>query len=256
MLTNLLKAILPGPPLNLLKKIKFTVLRMLDSFRTPEKIFTDIYRKNLWGGTSPELYSGLGSRLDEIVLPYIQSVIKTIKQSGIDNPQIVDLGCGDFYVSRFLIEHCSKFIGTDVVKEIIESNRAKFSANNVEFMHLDITKDDLPDADICIVRQVLQHLTNKQIIMVISKLPKYKLIIITEHYPPDNPLIKPNIDKTHGADIRLQYNSGVYLDQPPYNIPSDALTLLLEVKINPIGTIDPGVIRTFLLKGESVSIGR
>jgi len=116
-------------------------------------------------------------------------------------------------------------------------------------MHLDIVEDELPNGDVCFVRQVLQHLSNRQIIVVLPKLKKYKWVFITEHYQTDNNVIKPNIDKVHGRDVRVYDNSGVYLSKPPFELPAQELKEVLEVPgVGLEGLNDPGVIRTFLYK--------
>ena len=101
----------------------------------------------------------------------------------------------------------------------------------------------LPDAELCLVRQVFQHLSNDQIRSIIDKLRKYKYVIVTEHYPAPDRLRVPNLDKPHGADIRLYDSSAVYLDQPPFNASVD---LLLEVPADPVVCIGE-TIRSFLL---------
>jgi hypothetical protein len=124
-----------------------------------------------------------------------------------------------------------------------------YGTATTEFVHLDIVRDPLPDADVCFVRQVMQHLSNAQISRVIGALEKYRWVFITEHYPSDNDAIIPNVDKPHGSDIRLHDNSGVFLTAPPFEVPAQALTLVLEYPAVTWGSEeDPGVIRTFLYK--------
>ena len=84
---------------------------------------------------------------------------------------------------------------------------------------------------------------------IIPKLYKYQRVYVTEHYPADTKEIVPNRDKIHGADIRLYDNSGVYLDLPPFNLPSSMLELILEVRAGDFGDLyEGGWIRTYMLK--------
>jgi hypothetical protein len=72
-------------------------------------------------------------------------------------------------------------------------------------------------------------------------------VLVTEHYPSDNPGIRPNLDKVHGADVRLWGNSGVYLTEPPFSLPADEVTPVLEVPGAGMAPgVDAGVIRTYL----------
>jgi len=116
----------------------------------------------------------------------------------------------------------------------------------VKFISLDIVEDDLPDGDICFLRQVLQHLSNAQISKILPKLKMYNVCFVTEHYPTDNPAIVPNKDIVHGGGIRPYENSGVYLDESPFNVPRACMELILEVPgVGLPKEYDQGVIRTY-----------
>ena len=160
-------------------------------------------------------------------------------------------------VSRRLLEHCSEYVGVDVVPDMIACHQRHDWGEHVSFRCLDVVDDDLPDGDVCLVRQVLQHLSNSEICKVLTKLKKYPVAFITEHYPTDGPHIVANVDMVHGRRVRVYENSGVYLDQPPFCLPTDRLALMLEVP--GIGLGDPydrGVIRTFKLQSDGIPIGR
>jgi 16S rRNA G1207 methylase RsmC len=62
------------------------------------------------------------------------------------NATIVDLGCGDFWIGASLLERLPsvKYIGCDVVPEVVEYNRKTFGSNRIEFRLLDIVSADLP----------------------------------------------------------------------------------------------------------------
>jgi hypothetical protein len=134
----------------------------------------------------------------------------------------------------------------DVVSDLVRHLKASVREHGVKFLCLDIVREELPPGDICLIRQVLQHLSNEQIGKVLAKLGRYPVVFVTEHYPKDGPAVVPNRDKVHGSGIRLYENSGVYLDRPPFNIPPAHLELILELPGHGFdGLYDPGVIRTF-----------
>jgi hypothetical protein len=212
-------------------------LKRRNSRKTAEEVFTEIYTKNIWGGTQGEFCSGSGTVNESIVASYIAMVTEKAASGAFLGRTFVDLGCGDFQ------------IGVDVVRPLIQRNQALYGDATTEFRHLDIARDDLPNGDVCFIRQVLQHLSNQQIAAVLTKLKQYQWIFITEHYPTDNGAIQPNIDKTHGRDVRAYDNSGVYLTQPPFALPPQNLQEVLAVSGSGLGkTKDPGIIRTFLYK--------
>lgn len=176
-------------------------------------------------------------------------VSEKAQQENFSGLTFVDLGCGDFRIGKQLLPLCSSYIGVDVVKPLVRRNQEIYGDSRVQFVHLDIVKDELPNGDVCFIRQVLQHLSNKQIVDILAKITKYKWVFITEHYPTDNDTIEPNKDKPHGGDIRAYENSGVYLTKPPFELPSQKLEKVLEVAGAGLGEgYDPGVICTFLYK--------
>jgi len=217
--------------------------------RSCEEAFTEVYEQNRWGGRLGEYCSGAGSSEEAIVGPYIEAVSREAAAEGFRGSRFVDLGCGDFQVGTRLLDLCSTYTGADVVKALIERNQRHHGGDRVRFLHLDMVRDDLPDGDVCFVRQVFQHLSNRQIGVVLPKLHKYRWVFITEHYPDDNPAIEPNKDIVHGGSLRIFVNSGVYLDRPPFNLPASKLREVLSLSkiTTPAGSI-PGVIRTFLYK--------
>ncbi len=127
------------------------------------------------------------------------------------------MGCGDFRVGRRIVDksHC-KYIGVDVVEELIIHNNKSFGNNRIQFKQLNIVRGTLPDGELCLIRQVLQHLSNSDIKKVLKKCAKFNYVIITEHQPVAADIV-PNIDKASNAHIRLNQRSGVYLDKAPFN---------------------------------------
>ena len=174
-----------------------------------------VYENNLWGENDTPFYSGEGSHRYEIVKPYISTVSSFLK-SFPEPISICDLGCGDFNVGRQLVAHCKEYMAVDIVPNLIAFNKENFKAHHLEFRCLDIAKDTLPTADCAILRQVLQHLSNKEVKAIVSKLSRYKYLILTEHVPEGD--FVPNIDIVSGQGIRLKKGSGVDLLAPPFHL--------------------------------------
>ncbi|GAA4235008.1 class I SAM-dependent methyltransferase [Postechiella marina] len=174
-----------------------------------------IYQQHLWGGNTHDFYSGSGSHNPEIVESYLKVVIQFLKTQ---KPPLVvcDLGCGDFNIGKQLVPFSQKYIGIDIVDNLIDRNNKLFKADNLEFHCLDIAKDLLPKADCVILRQVLQHISNAEIEHIVTKLSNYKYIIITEHIPKG--AFTPNKNIISGQGIRIKQNSGVNLLTAPFNL--------------------------------------
>jgi len=187
-----------------------------------------VYELNLWGGNHSSFYSGDGSYNANIVDPYLKVVLSFL--NSFDEPlNVVDLGCGDFNIGNQLIGSVKNYIAVDIVEKLIERNKNFFNANNLEFYRLDIAKDSLPVGDCAILRQVLQHLSNKEVNSIIQKLFKYKYVLLTEHIPGGK--FHPNIDIISGQGIRLKKNSGLDLFSPPFNLKVKKVTEIGSVRV-------------------------
>lgn len=195
-------------------------------------IFYWIYKLKLWG-RHKGFYSGDGSSIGvSIYSSYILRMIESMPKP----VTILDLGCGDFRVGRTLINENVSYIGIDVVQNLIEHNRIKYQVRNISFYQADIVNDNLPDADIVLIRQVLQHLDNESIKKILNKIKKYKICLITEHQTNG----EPNQDKSTGFGIR---KGGIHLDKEPFNIGEVVLTLPHN---------DWGILSTYLISQKHV----
>lgn len=195
--------------------------------RSTKKVMSEIYEKKRWGGRQKDFYSGSGSHSRKVVQPYIKTISSFLKDY--ENGLIVcDLGCGDFNVGKNLVPYSKRYIGIDIVDDLIERNKKLFVSEKLEFHCLNIVTDNLPKGDCILVRQVFQHLSNEEIKKVVEKIEKFKHIIITEHIPKGE--FVANAEKSTGAGIRLSNNSGVVLTEPPFNMNPERSTELLRIK--------------------------
>jgi hypothetical protein len=178
-------------------------------------VMNQIYEMNLWGGNQFDFYSGIGSHDAKIIDPYLKVIIAFLESYN-RSLIVCDLGCGDFNIGKHLTKYSKKYIAIDVVENLTKRNKNLYKDHNLEFYCLDIINDKLPSGDCIILRQVLQHLSNKDIEKVIKKITVYKYIILTEHIPLGN--FVSNKDIISGQGIRLKQNSGVNILDAPFNL--------------------------------------
>jgi hypothetical protein len=232
---------------SLKQKIKARIRRLANRFAAPERVFTAIYRDNVWGGAAGEPCSGGGSTDAAAVEGYLGMFRSEAERLGFATMSVVDLGCGDMRIGERLIPFCGSYTGVDVVEFLVRDHQSRLGSEKIRFLHLDAVADELPAGDVCLVRQVFQHLSNRQVSRILGKLGAYRYIYITEHVPSPGVAKAPNRDKPAGAGIRLSHGSGIELTAPPFGIPLGKVRVVLEVPGNPTGCGgDPGVIRTVL----------
>jgi len=144
---------------------KITEIRFKNS--TPEKIFAEIYRKNIW--TDKESRSGTGSSLEKTKI--LRKVLPELfKDYSINS--ILDIPCGDFNWMREVNLKSISYIGADIVEEINKNNIKKYSAENKKFVKMNILKDNLPKVDLIFCRDLFIHFTYEDIFKAVINIKK------------------------------------------------------------------------------------
>jgi SAM-dependent methyltransferase len=179
--------------------------------------FTRVYENKVWNPVGLAFDSGSGS-IGPIADLYCQQVAAFIETH--DIKRVADLGCGDFRVGRKLTSQSPvSYTGVDIVPTLIARNNKEFGNDRIGFECADLVSDPLPSADLCLIRQVLQHLSNEEIESVLKKTSQYQFVLVSEHIPKAKSLKSFNRDKPHGPDVRFYFGSGVYPDKPPFSRP-------------------------------------
>jgi hypothetical protein len=225
MIKKLIKSVIPESVLQ--KRRRRIAEREQNKFaeKSVSETFSEIYEKNVWGGVAGEFFSGEGSN-EKFASRYAETVKKFIAEN--DIKKVVDLGCGDFRVASQFVSGDFHYSGCDVVSSLIDHLNKTYGGENVEFYCRNIIEDELPDGELCLIRQVLQHLSNQEIKKILANVKKYKYLLITEQYPNPKKQVIPNLDIPHGPDVRLHFDSAVFLNEPPFNLPK--VEQLLDVK--------------------------
>lgn len=142
-------------------------------------IFKKIYDKNLW--SSSESRSGSGSEKH-----YTQNLrswlIENIPKYKIKN--IVDSPCGDFNWMRYVLPYVSvNYLGLDIVEELVEINKKKYSSKNISFKKRNIIEESIPDCSLLIVRDCLFHFSYHDINRFLKNIKNtnYKYLLTTSH---------------------------------------------------------------------------
>ncbi|MEO5592685.1 MAG: class I SAM-dependent methyltransferase [Chitinophagaceae bacterium] len=213
--------------------------------KTPEEIFSDVYNQNTWGGNKGTFYSGAGTANPNTII-YLDHLTSFIKENNIQ--KILEIGCGDFSIMKQLTSQVKiDYTGGDVVEALIRHNQSVFQNEHTRFIHLNAITDDLPGADLVIIRQVLQHLSNPQIMKILNKLTRFKYALITEHVPVTDDA-EYNLDKIAGPHIRMRVNSGVFIDKPPFNMKNVKVLFEYREDDKVKQKMVPAVMRTYLLE--------
>lgn len=123
-----------------------------------DALFSFVYRKNIWGGD--ESRSGVGSSLDE-TLSLRHELPALLAQWSIES--MLDVPCGDFHWMNELNLPLQRYIGADIVSDIVERNSKLYPRAGRRFVRLDLTRDRLPQADLIFCRDCLPHFSHELI---------------------------------------------------------------------------------------------
>lgn len=118
-----------------------------------ESVFSEIYRKNIWG--NDESISGSGSTLDatELIREQLPSLFK---EFGFRS--LLDAPCGDFNWMKETNLDLDAYWGMDIVPDIVARNRQRFGNDRVKFLTGNLIKDPLPKVDVVLCRDCFNHL--------------------------------------------------------------------------------------------------
>lgn len=172
---------------------------------TNEDIFRKIYLNNAWGDNYS--ISGTGSNfiqtkkiIDELPIIFKKYKIK----------KILDLPCGDhFWMSNVNLKEV-KYLGADILPELIKTNNIKYGKNNINFKTLDLINSDLPDSDLIFCRDCLVHLSFSDIFKVLKNIKRSNIKFFMSTSFSDRLL---NIDIATGSWRTIN------LLKPPFNFP-------------------------------------
>jgi SAM-dependent methyltransferase len=118
--------------------------------------FAAVYRNRVWlNDRATGSLSGLGSEVEHTRairsrLPDLFSALRC--------EVLLDLGCGDFSWMKQTALPC-KYVGVDIVEDVIASNVRDYGSESRRFVVLDATREALPLADVVLCREVLFHLS-------------------------------------------------------------------------------------------------
>jgi len=128
-----------------------------------EQRFENIFKNNSWGGHNS--VSGRGSDLDQTE-HIIREIPALFKDMGIST--VLDIPCGDFNWMRNIDLSGIKYIGADIVKEIVKNNKNQYEKNNVSFRHMNLIEDTLPQVDLILIRDCLVHMSYDDIFKLLN----------------------------------------------------------------------------------------
>jgi SAM-dependent methyltransferase len=165
--------------------------------------FSRVYEEDIWEGGS-----GRGSTPDN-TKDYRECLEAFIR--GEDIKSVVDLGCGDWQFSQHVDWQGASYHGVDTVPSVMRQNQERFGSR-ASFSCLDISTAPLPQGELVILKDVLQHWPTKTIVDFLPRLSQYKWALVT-NCGTENDSLNSDVAMTgyRPLDLRLE----------PFNVKAD-----------------------------------
>lgn len=140
-----------------------------------------------------------------------------------DIKTIFDAPCGDLNWMKLLIEQGTfNYIGGDIVLPMINQHKKDYEdAKNIEFLHIDLTSDQFPNADLMFCRDCLFHLSYEDILKVLKNFVASSIpwLMTTTHF---------NNGQIVNADITTGSWRWMDLFEAPYNFPKEPFARITD----------------------------
>jgi hypothetical protein len=146
-------------PLRHLRRVASRLKRLasVQTFASVKRKFSHIYQHNVFAGADSR--SGGGSSMEqteslrrELPLLFRELGVRTL----------IDAPCGDFHWMQHADLGVERYVGIDVVEELIAANQRRYGGERISFQCLNIIEDGLPRADLIFCRDCLVHLNFAQ----------------------------------------------------------------------------------------------
>lgn len=171
-----------------------------------EDIFLAIYRDNLWGNA--ESRSGPGSTLARAA-DFLPDLIALLRR--LDTRVLLDAPCGDFNWATAVADAVERYIGLDVVGEIVARNQRLAYGPNRIFVHGDLANDPLPAADVVLCRDCLVHFSFEDIWRALRNFKQSgSRYLVTTTF----------VEHDENSDVPTGGWRPVNLERPPFLFPS------------------------------------
>lgn len=182
--------------------------------------FALIYRKRLWFKVFPHLnpdrsLSGHGSTQEStrVLRAHLE---KFLREANVKT--FLDAPCGDFnWMQTVRLPDDCRYIGGDIVPALIARLEAAYgrpdrgpAAMSRRFLTLDLASDSVPPADAWLCKDCLQHLSNRDVALVLDNFRRSSVKIA---------LISNHVGVSANVDVKSGGFRGVDLTRPPFNLP-------------------------------------
>jgi SAM-dependent methyltransferase len=126
--------------------------------KSMEEVFTDIFKSNAWGGDVSVSGPGSDAHQTKVIAAALPPLFEDFRVR-----TMLDAPCGDFHWMKNVELGGVAYTGADIVREIVEKNRAEHAGRGARFECLNLVRDPLPEVDLIFCRDCLVHFSYEDI---------------------------------------------------------------------------------------------
>jgi glycosyltransferase involved in cell wall biosynthesis len=178
-----------------------------------KQVFDRIYALNTWGNAESRSGDGSDTKGTEAIRAALPDLFRELAIKS-----LLDLPCGDFKWMR-LLDLDLDYTGADIVIEVIEQNQRMYGRPGRRFQILDITKDAIPTVDLIFCRDLLVHLSFREIEDALANIAlSGSRYLLTTTFP----------SRDLNSDVEAGQWRPLNLQRPPFSFPRP-LRLIIEL---------------------------
>jgi SAM-dependent methyltransferase len=173
--------------------------------QAPTEVFQRYYRSNKWGDR--ESRSGKGSNLAATaeLRPKLSALLAEL-EIGL----MLDVPCGDFHWMAHVDLGSTRYLGGDIVPDLIADTARRHARDGVAFKVIDLISGPVPRADLVFVRDCLVHLSNDHVRSALKQIRvSGSTFLLTTTFP----------EIAKNEDIATGEWRAVNLTLPPFSLP-------------------------------------
>jgi hypothetical protein len=130
-----------------------------------EAVFRAIYRRNRWRDAESRSGSGANLRATEIVR---RELPRLVAELGVTT--LLDVPCGDFHWMKEIDLPVERYVGGDIVADLVAENARAYGDARRSFQVLDLTCDPLPRAELVLCRDGMPHLSHADVLAALRNI--------------------------------------------------------------------------------------
>ncbi len=194
--------------------IRFDLIPQLKarfSSKERERLFTQHFEENHW--QTSDSRSGPGSTLSDTA-EVRQQLPKLIAKHQIES--LLDVPCGDWAWMQTVDLGLQRYVGADIVQTLVDELRTQHGRPGIEFARLDVVRDEIPEVDAILCRDLLIHLPNSICLKVLKKFKKSGAAWL---------LTTTSLGLTENRDVIQGRYRPINLCLPPFNLPPPSFVI-------------------------------